>query len=72
MIFQFNLYIFPFCSFQVRVENVENPSDYIGEVLCRVKLDYIVKTYKIVSWSNATDFLEQLAARYGKLFKVIA
>lgn len=52
------------------MENVENPSDYIEAVLSRVKADYLVKTYKIPSWSDATHFLEQLAARTGKLLKV--
>lgn len=57
---------------QVRVENVENPSDYIEAVLSRVKQDYLVKTYKIPSWTDATDFLEKLAAKSGKLLKVTA
>ncbi|CAB3977679.1 Nucleolar GTP-binding 2 [Paramuricea clavata] len=53
----------------VRVENVENPSDYIEAVLSRVKKEYLEKTYKLSSWSDATDFLEKLAAKSGKLLK---
>jgi pterin-4a-carbinolamine dehydratase len=56
---------------QVRVENVENPSDYIEAVLSRVKKEYLAKTYKISTWSDATDFLEKLAAKSGKLLKVV-
>ena len=54
----------------VRVENVENPSDYIEAVLSRVKKEYLAKTYKLSDWSDATDFLEKLAAKSGKLLKV--
>lgn len=53
----------------VRVELVNNPEDYIEEVLKRVKKDYINKTYKISSWTNHIDFLEQLAKKTGKLLK---
>ncbi|KAJ7373904.1 Nucleolar GTP-binding protein 2 [Desmophyllum pertusum] len=35
-------------------------------VLERVKREYITKTYKITSWSDPTDFLEQVAQRTGK------
>ncbi|CAL7948193.1 unnamed protein product [Xylocopa violacea] len=53
----------------VRVELIQNPEDYISEVLSRVREDYIRKTYKIMEWSNHIDFLEKLARRSGKLFK---
>jgi len=53
----------------VRVELVNNPEDYIPTVLERVKKDYLVKTYKIDSWSDATDFLEKMARRSGRLLK---
>lgn len=53
------------------MENVDNPSDYIEAVLSRVKDEYLKKTYKLSSWSDATDFLEKLAARTGKLLKVM-
>lgn len=54
----------------VRVENVAAPDDYISEVLARVKPEYLLKTYKISSWTDHVDFLEQVAKRYGKLLKV--
>ncbi|XP_044266864.1 nucleolar GTP-binding protein 2 [Tribolium madens] len=53
----------------VRVELVNNPEDYIDAVLERVRKEYLVKTYKIEDWTSATDFLEKLAHRSGKLLK---
>ncbi|KAF7281382.1 hypothetical protein GWI33_004861 [Rhynchophorus ferrugineus] len=53
----------------VRVELVNNPEDYIGDVLERVKKEYIVKTYKIEDWTNPIDFLEKMARRSGRLLK---
>lgn len=53
----------------VRVELVQNPEDYVSEVLSRVKEDYIRKTYKIMEWDNHIDFLEKLARKSGKLLK---
>ncbi|XP_067932331.1 uncharacterized protein [Watersipora subatra] len=53
----------------VRVENVGTPEDYIPELLNRVKPEYLLKTYKISTWTDHEDFLEQVAKRYGKLLK---
>lgn len=53
----------------VRVELVQNPDDYIEEVIKRVRKEYLVKTYKVDDWNTATEFLEKLAARSGKLLK---
>lgn len=53
----------------VRVELVNNPEDYIGSVLERVKQEYLVKTYKVDNWSSPEDFLEKLAFKMGKLLK---
>ncbi|XP_063892899.1 nucleolar GTP-binding protein 2 [Helicoverpa armigera] len=53
----------------VRVELVQNPEDYIEEVIKRVRKEYLVKTYKVDAWDTATEFLEKLAARTGKLLK---
>ncbi|PIK37829.1 putative nucleolar GTP-binding protein 2 isoform X2 [Apostichopus japonicus] len=53
----------------VRVENIKAPEDYITDVLARVKPDYMKKTYRIDEWKDTEDFLEQLAARTGKLLK---
>ncbi|CAF1009095.1 unnamed protein product [Adineta steineri] len=53
----------------VRVENVPQPDQYIDELLNRVKKEYILKTYGIDEYSNAEEFLEKLARKYGKLLK---
>nr|CAI5846252.1 unnamed protein product [Callosobruchus analis] len=53
----------------VRVELVNNPEDYIGAVLERVRPEYIKKTYKIEQWNDPEHFLEQMAKRSGKLLK---
>ncbi|CAG4947211.1 unnamed protein product [Parnassius apollo] len=53
----------------VRVELVQNPEDYIEEVIKRVRKDYLIKTYKVDGWETSTEFLEKLAARTGKLLK---
>ena len=52
------------------MENVKDAACHIPAVLERVKREYIVKTYKVTSWNDPTDFLEQVAQRTGKLLKV--
>ena len=52
------------------MENLKNPEDHIGEVLKRVKRDYIFNTYKIESWAGVDNFLEQLCKKSGRLLKV--
>jgi len=39
-------------------------------VLERVKPEHLQKTYQVSSWTDATDFLEQMANRMGRLLKV--
>ena len=63
-----NVYLSYIC--QVRVENVKDAACHIPVVLERVKREYIAKTYKVSSWTDSTDFLEQVAQRTGKLLKV--
>ncbi|KAL4228405.1 Nucleolar GTP-binding protein 2 [Mactra antiquata] len=53
----------------VRVENIKTPEDYIDAMLQRVKVEYIKKTYSIISWTDHEDFLSQFARRSGKLLK---
>lgn len=53
----------------VRVENLETPAEHIPALLARVKEEYMRKTYSLKNWTDATDFLTQLAKRYGKLLK---
>lgn len=52
------------------MENVKDAACHIPAVLDRVKQEYIAKTYRISSWTDSTDFLEQVAQRTGKLLKV--
>ncbi|KFB40422.1 AGAP011309-PA-like protein [Anopheles sinensis] len=53
----------------VRVELVQNPEDYIEEVLKRIRKEYVVKTYGVTEWTDHIDFLEQIARKTGKLLK---
>lgn len=53
----------------VRVENVENPEQYIAAVLKKTKPQHIQRTYDIGSFETATDFLELLARKGGRLLK---
>lgn len=53
----------------VRVELVTHPEDYVEAIMGRVRKEYLQKTYKIDSWTNGVDFLEQMAKRTGKLLK---
>ena len=53
----------------VRVENVENPEQYIAAVLKKTKPSHIERTYDVKGFSNATEFLELLARKGGRLLK---
>jgi nuclear GTP-binding protein len=53
----------------VRVENVENPADYVASVLEKVKPEHIVKTYGIQEWKDYEDFLTKMAKKSGRLLK---
>jgi len=53
----------------VRVEHLEAPEDYVAEILNRCKQKYVARTYKIFSWKDHIDFLEQLAKKSGRLGK---
>ncbi|CAG9460517.1 unnamed protein product [Pedinophyceae sp. YPF-701] len=53
----------------VRVENLEDATEFIEEVLGRVKPRYVRRAYQIRDWTDAEDFLDQLARRQGKLLK---
>ncbi|KAI8608874.1 NUC091 domain-containing protein [Chytriomyces sp. MP71] len=54
----------------VRIENIQQPEDHIGEVLRRVRTDYIERTYEVSSWTDHIDFLTQLAKKSGRLLKM--
>ncbi|MQL99622.1 hypothetical protein Taro_032347 [Colocasia esculenta] len=53
----------------VRVTNLEDASEHIGEVLRRVKKEHLHRAYKIQDWVDDTDFLVQLCKSTGKLLK---
>ncbi|KAI4222972.1 MAG: hypothetical protein LQ349_007523, partial [Xanthoria aureola] len=53
----------------VRVENVGNPHVYIPAVLKKTKPQHIERTYDVRGFNNATEFLELLARKAGRLLK---
>lgn len=53
----------------VRVTNLEDASEHIGEVLRRVKKEHLQRAYKIKDWEDDHDFLLQLCKASGKLLK---
>merc|ERR1719238_423090 len=57
----------------VRAERIEFPSNYIPEVLTRVKHKYLLERYKLPSdtepWEDHEEFLKVLAIKMGKLRK---
>jgi nuclear GTP-binding protein len=53
----------------VRVEKVEQPEQYISALLERVKHHHMEKTYDLKGWTNATELLELLARKSGRLLR---
>lgn len=53
----------------VRVENVENPEQYIAALLKKTKPQHIQRTYDVGDFETATQFLELLARKGGRLLK---
>jgi len=53
----------------LRVENLDDPSQYIPAIFDRTKKEYIEKTYDIKEYTSVEDFLEQYALKTGKLLK---
>ncbi|KAK4462184.1 putative nucleolar GTP-binding protein [Cladorrhinum samala] len=53
----------------VRVENVENPEQYIPAVLKKVKTHHMERTYEFKGWKDHIEFLELLARKGGRLLK---
>eukprot|EP00775_Hariotina_reticulata_P005449 gene5449-5682_t len=53
----------------VRVEGLEDATQHVQMVLERVKPEYLRRAYRIKSWTDHEDFLEQLARATGKLLK---
>lgn len=53
----------------VRVTNLHDATEHIGEVLKRVKKEHLRRAYKIKEWDDENDFLLQLCKSSGKLLK---
>ena len=53
----------------VRVENVQNPEQYIAAVLRKTKPQHIERTYDVRDFNSSTEFLEVLARKGGRLLK---
>ncbi|MED6109843.1 Nuclear/nucleolar GTPase 2 [Stylosanthes scabra] len=53
----------------VRVTNLQDAADHIGEVLKRVKKEHLERAYRIKEWVDENDFLLQLCKSSGKLLK---
>ncbi|KAL1850855.1 GTPase required for pre-60S ribosomal subunit nuclear export and maturation [Paecilomyces lecythidis] len=53
----------------VRVENVENPEQYIPGVLRRCQPRHIERTYDIKNYADSTEFLSILARKGGRLLR---
>ncbi|KAI9662648.1 MAG: GTPase required for pre-60S ribosomal subunit nuclear export and maturation [Alyxoria varia] len=53
----------------VRVEAVNNPAQYISAALSRCQTRHVERTYDVKGYESATDFLERLARKMGKLMK---
>merc|ERR1711939_518225 len=51
----------------VRVENVENPEQYIPAVLSKTKPQHIERTYQLKGYNGHIEFLELLARKGGRL-----
>lgn len=44
----------------------EDATEHVGEVLERVKPEYLRRAYKLQSWEDAEDFLAQVARNTGE------
>ncbi|KAF2867870.1 NUC091 domain-containing protein [Massariosphaeria phaeospora] len=53
----------------VRVENVEYPAQYVDAILARVQPKHLQRTYDVKGYENATEFLELLCRKAGRLLK---
>ncbi|KAI1127418.1 nucleolar GTP-binding protein 2 [Nemania abortiva] len=53
----------------VRIEKVENPEQYIGPMMSKVKRHHLSRTYEIESWKDHHEFLEILGRKGGRLLR---
>jgi len=53
----------------LRVENLDDPAQYISALFKRTKKEYLENTYGIKDSTDDVDFLEKYAQKTGKLLK---
>ena len=53
----------------IRVDNVDNPEQYIPGLLTRVQRHHMERTYDIQGWEGHTHFLEMIARKSGRLLR---
>ena len=53
----------------VRVQQIESPEEYVGEIVKRIRPEYLQRMYEVESWEDEWDFMRQLANKWGKLWK---
>lgn len=53
----------------VRAERLDEPTEFIPEILLRVRKEHIQRQYLVSEWADHADFLAKLALRNGKLLK---
>ncbi|KAJ2787426.1 GTPase required for pre-60S ribosomal subunit nuclear export and maturation [Coemansia interrupta] len=53
----------------IRTQSLLTPEDYVPEILSRVRREYVQRHYNIDKWSDAHEFLTELANSTGKLNK---
>jgi nuclear GTP-binding protein len=53
----------------VRVEHVNHAEQYIPGILKRCQRTHLERTYEIKGWNNATEFIELIARKHGRLLK---
>ncbi|ANB14780.1 putative GTPase NOG2 [Sugiyamaella lignohabitans] len=53
----------------VRVEHVSHPEQFIPVLLEKCKPQHLERTYEVSGWKNATEFLELIARKHGRLLK---
>ncbi|GJU75619.1 nuclear/nucleolar GTPase 2 [Tanacetum coccineum] len=58
-----------FIVLRVRVTNLHDATEHIGEVLQRVNKKHLLRAYKIKEWEDENDFLVQLCKLSSKLLR---
>lgn len=53
----------------VRIEQLDDPVEYIGPLMAQLRPEYIANQYGIPAWSSPEDFVELFCRRTGKLLK---